>query len=251
MLEVRSNLLAAGVTAVMLWLSSFEVYSWELQLESGPDRVAMLELFSSQGCSSCPPAEQWLSQLKEHPLLWKRIVPVAFHVDYWDNLGWKDTFASLQHSQRQRRYKLYGRCKAVYTPGFVLAGSEWREWFQSRELPSLEGDISGNLKVSIDSAQIRARFVRAADNRGMLLNVAILGFDMVTPVHRGENRGRQIAQDFVVLSHHTHSSDDGMWKVATPSVSGEGKRAIALWVSYGSDPTPLQAVGSWLSGKGS
>ena len=58
--------------------------------ESGVTRTTLLELFTSEGCSSCPPAEKWLSQLKSNPDLWKKIVPIAFHVDYWDHLGWRD-----------------------------------------------------------------------------------------------------------------------------------------------------------------
>src|SRR5205809_201633 len=58
--------------------------------ESGPARVHVIELFTSQGCSSCPPAEAWLSKLKNEPRLWKDFMPIAFHVDYWDRLGWRD-----------------------------------------------------------------------------------------------------------------------------------------------------------------
>ena len=62
----------------------------ETALQSGPQKVSLLELYTSEGCSSCPPAESWLGQLTTDGRLWKEIVPVAFHVDYWDDLGWKD-----------------------------------------------------------------------------------------------------------------------------------------------------------------
>jgi len=61
--------------------------------ETGPQKTHLIELFTSQGCSSCPPAEAWLSKLKNEPGLWKNFVPLAFHVDYWDRLGWRDPFA--------------------------------------------------------------------------------------------------------------------------------------------------------------
>jgi len=67
----------------------------QLRFESGEKRVALVELFTSEGCSSCPPAERTLSKLTTHPSLWKTFVPVAFHVNYWDNLGWKDRLASV------------------------------------------------------------------------------------------------------------------------------------------------------------
>ena len=61
-----------------------------LVFKSAPTQTALLELFTSEGCSSCPPAERWLTSLKESARLWKEFVPVAFHVDYWDHLGWRD-----------------------------------------------------------------------------------------------------------------------------------------------------------------
>ena len=64
------------------------------RFESGPTQVNLLELYTSEGCSSCPPAEAWLSEFSESEDLWRAVVPVSFHVDYWDNLGWKDIFSS-------------------------------------------------------------------------------------------------------------------------------------------------------------
>ena len=72
--------------------------------ESGAKKVQLLELFTSEGCSSCPPAEASLGRLVNDPRLWHEFVPVAFHVDYWDRLGWKDPFASAEWTKRQRLY---------------------------------------------------------------------------------------------------------------------------------------------------
>jgi hypothetical protein len=74
------------------------------QFQSAERRAALLEVFTSEGCSSCPPAESWLSHLKEAPGLWNDFVPVAFHVDYWDYLGWRDRWASKEFSDRQRAF---------------------------------------------------------------------------------------------------------------------------------------------------
>src|SRR5579859_7181132 len=75
-----------------------------LVFESRTQQTALLELYTSEGCSSCPPAEAWLSRLKGSPVLWKDFVPVAFHVDYWDYLGWRDKLGARQFSERQRAY---------------------------------------------------------------------------------------------------------------------------------------------------
>ena len=74
--------------------------------ESNNEQVSLIELYTSEGCSSCPPAERWLSKLADDESLWSHFVPLAFHVDYWDYIGWKDPYASKEYSQRQRRYAL-------------------------------------------------------------------------------------------------------------------------------------------------
>src|SRR5947207_2933082 len=71
---------------------------------SGETAATLVELFTSEGCSSCPPADAWMSRLKRNPDLWKAIVPAVFHVDYWDRLGWPDRFARPEFTRRQRLY---------------------------------------------------------------------------------------------------------------------------------------------------
>jgi hypothetical protein len=88
--------------------------------ESGPRKTRLLELFTSEGCSSCPPAETWLSTLKDERGLWRDFVPLAFHVDYWDRLGWRDPFAAKAWTQRQYAHSTRWKSGSVYTPGFVL-----------------------------------------------------------------------------------------------------------------------------------
>ena len=84
------------IILLCLFGASFRALGGDRVFESGPTRAHLIELFTSEGCSSCPPAESWLSKLKNEPGLWKNFVPLAFHVDYWDHLGWKDPFASKE-----------------------------------------------------------------------------------------------------------------------------------------------------------
>src|SRR5215217_7350069 len=104
--------------------------------ESGETQNILIELFTSEGCSSCPPAETWLSALKSNQDLWKKIVPVAFHVDYWDRLGWRDRFAKPEFTARQRRYAAAWGGDSVYTPDFVVNAKEWRSWFADNVPPA-------------------------------------------------------------------------------------------------------------------
>src|SRR6188472_2378721 len=117
----------------------------EATIESGKTRTHLIELFTSEGCSSCPPAEAWLSKLKDEPRLWRDFVPMAFHVDYWDRLGWRDPFATKEWTARQYDYSARWRSTTVYTPGFVLDGREWR----NSALPSASNDKPGVLMIVV------------------------------------------------------------------------------------------------------
>ena len=100
----------------------------EIVIKSPETRTNLIELYTSEGCSSCPPADQWLSRLKVHPQLWHQLVPIAFHVDYWDYIGWQDRFARPEFSERQRLYARQNNLSTVYTPALVLNGTEWRNF---------------------------------------------------------------------------------------------------------------------------
>src|SRR5690348_2850331 len=119
--------------------------------ESGPQQVPLLELYTSEGCSSCPPAEAWLSRLKDDPGLWKAFVPVAYHVDYWNRLGWNDRYSSPQWTERQSRYAALWSSQSVYTPAFVLNGNEWRNW--SGKTPAPNEKRTGQLQAASEDGK--------------------------------------------------------------------------------------------------
>ncbi|MCC5022093.1 MAG: DUF1223 domain-containing protein [Candidatus Synoicihabitans palmerolidicus] len=85
-----------------------------------------MELLPAEGCSSCPPAENWLGALRHESGLWRDFVPVAWHVNYWDRLGWPDKFAERSYTDRQYAYARSWQSGRVYTPGFVRGGKEWQ-----------------------------------------------------------------------------------------------------------------------------
>jgi hypothetical protein len=174
-----------------------------IRLQSTEEQVDLLELYSSEGCSSCPPAESWLSGLKKSPKLWRDLVPIAFHVDYWDSLGWKDTFASKEFSARQREYADHWRSQSVYTPGFVFNGREWRGWFQHQAFPPKTSKRIGVLQgLSADGSSWSFTFqpIGSAATGPYEFHAALLGFELTSDVKAGENRGRKLDHDFVVLN---------------------------------------------------
>jgi len=230
---------------LMLALLWFGPGARALELDSGTGQVTLLELYTSQGCSSCPPAEHWLNEYLDSPALWRAVVPVAWHVDYWDDLGWKDPYATAEGGARQRAYARAGRARSVYTPGFFLNGREWRGWVL-RLPPRPSGRAAGVLAARIEHGVITAHYPPATG--ALDLHVAVLGCGIRTRVRRGENRNRTLPQEFVLLAHTVHSASDGHWRVPLPSVvdAGASRYGVALWVSAAGSQPPLQATGGWL-----
>src|SRR6266850_4349150 len=145
----------------------------DVVFESKPTRTHLIELFTSEGCSSCLSAEAWLSNLKNEPRLWQDFVPIAFHVDYWDHLGWRDPFASKTWTERQADYSARWKTDSVYTPAFVLDGVAWR----GTTVPPAATENAGVLKIVINEDRVIAIFkpeVKAG--RQYDIHVARLGF---------------------------------------------------------------------------
>ena len=230
---------------LVLLLLVTRAHAGEIHLDSGPRQVTLLELYTSQGCSSCPPAERWLKEYINRGELWRAVVPVALHVDYWDYIGWKDPFAARENGDRQRDYARAGRARTVYTPGFFVNGQDWRGWTM-RLNPRSSDREPGSLSATIAGDRLTAGF--PASDEPLDLHVAILGFGIETEIKRAENRNLTLSQEFVALSRKVYRSSTGKWDVSLPEIkqSVAERHGIALWVSRPGNPVPIQAVGGWL-----
>lgn len=224
-------------------------------LRSGAARVNLLELYTSEGCSSCPPADHWLNGFEHDPRLWRKLVPVAFHVDFWNHIGWRDRFSSPRYSAREERYARVLDMSAVYTPAVFLNGKEWRDWYRERDPRPRPSPPPGDLVLRLDHQELQASFrppPEAVNEGGLDLYVALLGFGLHTHVQAGENRGRTLHHDFVVLGYrHVWMTADGGHYTANMTLPAPSNRAprlaVAAWVSRRGEPAPLQAVGGWLA----
>ncbi len=212
--------------------------------QSGPKSIDFIELYTSEGCSSCPPADHWISMLKNEAGVFESFMPVVFHVDYWDYLGWKDRFARNSFSERQRQYVREGLVSQVYTPGLVVNSQEWRRWFRGdREWP-MSRESAGVLKVSLEGNKLTADF----DQTGAAtLHVAYLGMGLLTEVKAGENHGRTLGHDFVVLDIATVQGEQ-RWQLTLPAKpdKGQARTALAVWVSPANSQKVLQATGGYI-----
>lgn len=219
---------------------------------SGVEQVQLLELYTSQGCSSCPPAEKWLSKFINKESLWTRTIPVNFHVDYWDNLGWPDPYASSQYTQRQRIYRALGNTKVVATPGFVINGRGWNGWFYGQALPTGPSIKVGELTLEINEQSFKAKFEEHhPSDKKLTLNIAQLGFGLFDKIKRGENEGKLLRHDFVVLSFQQLplNQSNGVFSIASKlakPISLSPITGIAAWITVDNNPTPIQSVGGYL-----
>src|SRR5438132_945606 len=221
----------------------------DVVFESGPKKVQLLELFTSEGCSSCPPAEASLGRLVNDRRLWREFVPVAFHVDYWDRLGWKDPFASAEWTKRQRLYAANWNAESVYTPAFVLNGREWRD----ASVPAINSEGPGVLKATVRyDNSVLVQFEPGKEKKTDLeVYFARLAFGININVRAGENNGRSLRHDFVVLSldHQKLASSPQEFHLpssAPENASRPNRTALAAWITRAGDIAPLQAIGGWL-----
>ena len=214
-----------------------------IRLESGETQVSLLELYTSEGCSGCPPAEAWIQQHYGGTTQWRSTVPVAFHVDYWDQLGWKDRFAKPEFTARQQLYSANWNRRSVYTPCFVLNGEEWQGWFHGG-LPPGGLQVVGNLKATVKGDTVDVGFTPELKAKEYLVFVAPLAMQASSEVQSGENQGRHLNHDFVALSLVSSKLESqGSAFGTTLQVSMNGARAIAVWITLSHSLVPIQAVG--------
>jgi hypothetical protein len=181
------------------------------QATSPSHRVALVELFTSEGCSSCPPADRWLSSLRAAGFGFDRVVPLSLHVGYWDYIGWKDPYAKPVFTERQRRYAHARGSTSVYTPQVVLDGRDYRAWGSSpgfaRDVAAINGlrapmglriaATQTGGAVAVEVATLAESADRAPDGDAML-TIAVFEDRLNSRVTRGENAGETLGHDHVV-----------------------------------------------------
>lgn len=201
----------------------------------------VVELYTSEGCSSCPPADRWLSSLKGQ----RGVIPVAFHVDYWNGLGWPDRFSSPAFTDRQKQGVGVNGSRYAYTPQIVVNGRDWR----GASLPAASTEparvrlawsrsASGELKLSAEAltgapSRIQLWWVRVEDGHQ-------------SRVRAGENRGETLSHDSVVRDYARLPGWDGHgrgeWSVPVNATEpGHPSRWIAV-AADARDGSVLQAV---------
>jgi len=172
-------------------------------IDTNTQRAVVVELFTSQGCSSCPPADRWLGSLRAQ--YGDRVIPLSLHVGYWDYIGWKDPFARREFNERQRLLAANSGSSTVYTPEVFVQGRELSDWaragaFDAAVRKTLQQPAAAHLSLSVQSLSTEAVSVavRGEAPGGARLWVALVQSGLSTAVSAGENRGATLRNDHVV-----------------------------------------------------
>nr|WP_311528952.1 DUF1223 domain-containing protein [uncultured Ralstonia sp.] len=231
-----------------------------LHVQSPPHTVAVVELYTSEGCNSCPPADRWLSRTSADP---QRSILLALHVDYWDSLGWKDSFGRAAFSARQRALGDATNAPTIYTPEVFVSGRELRRWadradfaraIETRNAQPAMADIA--LDVTATSTQhttlqTRARFtLRPSAANGTSPTVAWIALtqnNLVSHPSGGENGGVELRHDHVVREwigpiRLTGASTQWQGDIPLPANARPTDVSLAAFIERPRDAEILQAV---------
>ena len=167
--------------------------------------VALIELYTSQGCSSCPPAEKWLANLEKSGINKDKAVPLALHVDYWDYIGWKDQFSQKYFTQRQYQYRKTNHSDSVYTPQIMFNGNDVRRVTLNNSLDELR-DKTAPVAFDVEATLHNANNLKLAINFNRIDSIAknsrvvvvVAENNLEGDIKSGENSGRKLKHNHVV-----------------------------------------------------
>lgn len=207
---MRSLQAVAATMLAVLSAAATPALAAQCRASSGPHTTALVELYTSEGCDSCPPADRWLQGLAGRGLAPDRVVPLSLHVNYWDYIGWKDPYAQQRFADRQRKLAQVMKARIVYTPQVLLQGQDFRAW-GGRAFDEAVARINARPpKAAISLAlaggrgdtmevEARADLLRPDEEADAALYLASYENRLVSSVSAGENRGRTLSHDYVVF----------------------------------------------------
>ncbi|MEO8278089.1 MAG: DUF1223 domain-containing protein [Ideonella sp.] len=244
--------IAQGLLVVALIVPTQGFAAASCEARSGATRVNVVELYTSEGCSSCPPADRWFSTLASDTQGANPVLPLAFHVTYWDRLGWADRFARPAYTERQYSVAASIGAAVVYTPQVIVNGVDWRSW---PRLPRATAAPDVEVQLSRDGDTFTARIKR---HDGSSITQPISGYWAMledghqTQVRAGENSGATLRHDHVVSAYQpvgtwpAASEQQWQWRPQQSkpeSTSGSANaRQVAFVVVDAKTQKPLQAV---------
>jgi hypothetical protein len=201
-----SSVLMMILPALAAWTQLASAAESTCQARTGSRVTPVIELYTSEGCNSCPPADRWLSTLNAD----SGTVALAFHVDYWDRLGWKDRFASPEYTRRQALQQASNGARFSYTPQVVVDGADRKDWSALSAPPNTSAARAATVTLSL--AREGERFAATVQPAGpgrsnggtptrLAAYWAVTEQGHLTAVKAGENQGVTLRHDFVVREY--------------------------------------------------
>ncbi len=220
----------------MIGASLLETANMTVALEPARDSFAVVELFTSEGCSSCPPADQVLAELADDAKKnARRIFPLAFHVDYWNSLGWKDPFSLPISSERQEQYGAALHVNQSYTPQMIVNGNtEFVGSDRQRARKTIDAAFSlpsqglVALRVEADGGKQKIEYQVSSAPKDAVLCVAVVESGLVSQVRRGENAGHTLTHANVVRKFVTLPLDKPTGSVRLEAEFSSSKRDLQV-----------------------
>jgi hypothetical protein len=205
--------------------------------------VVVVELYTSQGCSSCPPADEVLAQLSGRD----DVIALSLHVDYWDYLGWRDTFAQRQFGQRQVGYRDAWRKSVVYTPQMVVQGRQEVMGGRPDELAAAIAAARAdgpavNVTIEREGGMLKCRIEPGPEHKVGTIWIAKYTRSATVEISRGENAGREITYMNVVTSLNRIGSWEGTEIEDVTMPQPEPGEGVAIWVQSGENGPILAAA---------
>lgn len=203
---------------------------------AGTEKIVLLELFTSQGCSSCPPADKLLAEYALSGDI--HIIPISFHVDYWNRLGWTDPFSNHLFSERQQWYSNHLPKGSVYTPQLIINGrgeavgsdrNLIRQLVQ-KELSMSSAETISISEVTIEKEKLAFHYVINHFQKEEVLNIALIKKQVTTTVNAGENKGRILTNHNIVMAFKTVPADsDAHGMISLPTSFSKEEYSLILY----------------------
>jgi len=252
------------IAALCLLLMTLPAFAQTCRLASAPVTRPLVELYTSEGCNSCPPADRWLAQQFPATDANARAVALAFHVDYWDRLGWVDRFGSAANTERQYAAMRANGGTFVYTPQVLLQGHDLPGW-QHRGASAIAAAAGTPARATIEvevkpagalvTVQASATIPDVALRRDAKLFIAYADGGLHSDVRAGENRGVRLSHEHVVRSLQVFGPPDAQGRivahadVARPKEAGLAPMLVAF-VQRASNGDVLQTLPVSIEGCG-
>ena len=256
---MKSKLLLVLYSFLLINIASTHAFGKDLTIKqkSGPTTMAVLELYTSEGCSSCPAAERYLKKIIEKHANNKQFIPLAFHVDYWDYIGWEDPFSDPKYGLRQRDAAQRNQLNSLYTPQFILYGKDFPAFKNIPEAIGIINDIKPRASIQVETTlgrpnQLDASITINADDERTKhysnVYIALSENNLSSSITDGENEGLELHHQHVVrqfLGPFTLQGQDKLNIKRTITLDQEWKLAdlnLVVFAEDSVDGTTHQAI---------